>query len=427
MRRIWMILLPLLISALACSALQNFSTPEPVWTYASDRIQVNNYDQLLNEVDGNAYAVLSNEVADVNGMLGLNGVTGQELWPPITSDELLIFEGIYGNRALFKGRASDETNSDDFVLFPIIAYDLETGTEAWRFNGIPEYYSVSMAGNYLFVWKSSTELLILDLQSGEVISTYVQNDVDPSEYAESNSGWVNFIYGEDAFYSLSPAGIWREYSLPNATLVRTQELDVPYYIEDMIIEGGRLYLYAGYEIGQDMSLLAYDLASGEKLWELTSMYGVSRNIQFHNGLAYLNTSQGTSALDVNTGQVLWSTGGEIIAPFVVNAETQGKLLVINNNLLIAFDAQSGEKAWAFEPGLENTLQLTAEGGAVFVTSGDDPPAFQSGIVPIRLDAVDIATGKSIWRFEQSYVSLPIRAGDLIVVAYHQGVSAFPLK
>ncbi|MBL8061702.1 MAG: PQQ-binding-like beta-propeller repeat protein [Anaerolineales bacterium] len=427
MRRFWILLLPLLISALACSALQNFSTPEPVWTYASDRIQVNNYYQLLYEVDGNTFAYLSNEVSDVNGMLGLDGVTGQELWPPITNEDLLIFEGVYGNRSIFKGRVLDETNADGFALFPVIAYDLETGSEAWRFNGIPEYYSIGMAGDYLFLWESSTELNVLDLESGEVISTYIQNDIDPAEYTDLNPGWVRFVYSENAFYSLSPAGIWREYSLPDAKLVSMQQLNVPYHIESLILENGRLYLYAGYQIGQDMSLLAYDLSSGNKLWELTGMYGTSRDIQFHNGLGYLNTSQGTSAVDLASGQVLWSTGGDIIASFVVNDETAGRLVAVNDNVLSAYDALSGEKAWAFEPGLDNTLRLTVENGAAFVTSGDDPPAFQSTVVPRRLDAVDIATGKSLWRFEQAWVTLPIRAGDLLVVAYEKGISAFAMK
>lgn len=427
MRRIATLILPLLCLTLACSSLQSFSTPTPSWTYSSDRIQIDQFDQILYEKDGNVYAYLSNDVFNVNGLLGLNGVTGQELWPPITNDEIRTFQGIYGNRALFKGAYTDETNSDGNVLFTIMAYDLQTGAEAWRYVGLPDAYSVVGTQEHLFMWRSSTEMDILDLQSGNVLSTYVFDDVDASEYADLNPAWVSFSYSDSAFYSLSPAGIWREYSLPDAKLVNTMSLDVPYHLQSMFVEDDRLFLYSGYEIGQDLSFLAYDLSNGEKLWELTDMYSSSHHVEIQDGIGYLNTLEGTSAVDLNTGRVMWSTGSPMTASFVVNAETQGKLLVADSGSMSAYDAVSGEKLWSFEPGLDNVLHLTALNGIAFVTSGDDPPAFQYTIVPSRLDAVDIATGKSLWRFEQAWVTLPVRAGDLLVVAYHKGISAFPMK
>lgn len=427
MRRIATHILAPLLLTLACSIFQSFSTPEPVWTYTSDRIQVNNFDQLLYEVDGNIYAYLSNEVYDVNGLLGLNGSTGQELWTPITNEDLLIFEGVFGNFAIFKGSFSDEAASDGSVLFPIIAYDLQTGTEAWRYIGMPETYPVIGRGEYLFLWKSSTEMDILDLKSGEVLSTYIFNDVDPSEYAESNAAWVHFIYTDTAFYSLSPVGILREYSLPEGKFLGSQQLDTPYYHDVTYMENDRLYLYSGYEIGQDVSLVAYDLSNGEKLWELKDMYSSSHYVEFQNGLGYLNTLQGTSAVDLNSGQVLWSTGGSMNASFVVNAETKGKLLVADSGSMSAYDALSGEKLWTFEPGLDNLLRITAINGVAFVTSGDDPPPFQYEIIPTRLDAIDIETGKNIWRMEQVWVTLPLPSGDLAISAYDKGISAYPLK
>ena len=112
---------------------------------------------------------------------------------------------------------------------------------------------------------------------------------------------------------------------------------------------------------------------------------------------------------------------------MVSTATTGKLLVVQDNNLTAYDAISGEKAWSFEPGLENTLQLTAVNGTAFVTSGDDPPAFQSGIIPIRLDAIDIESGKSVWRVEQSWITLPQPAGAFVIAAYEKGISAYPVK
>ncbi len=427
MRRFWIRILPLLLSALACSTLQSFSAPQPVWTYSNESIYNNGFTPLLHvDETGNVYTYLASDDFSLDGLLGLNGVSGQELSSPIRNDEIQSIEGIYHNRALFKGTFTDESNSDGNVLFPVIAYDLQTGTEAWRHIGLPYSFSAIVTGEYAFLWKSSTEMDILDLQSGNVLSTYTF-DINPTEYSDLNPGWVRFLYTDKSFYSLSPAGVLREYSLPDATLVKTINIEIPYFIDSYLIENGSLYLYAGYEIGQDASLLAYDLVSGQKRWELTGMYGASREIQFYNGLGYLNTSQGASALDLNTGQVLWSTGSSVNGWFLINDETAGKLLVVQDNLFSAYDATSGEKAWAFAPGLDNTLQLTAVKGTAFVTSGDDPPAFQSGIVPRRLDAVDVTTGKSIWRFEQANITLPVQSGEWVVVAYDTGIAALPLR
>ncbi|MEN9562975.1 MAG: hypothetical protein RIR73_1219 [Chloroflexota bacterium] len=421
-------ILPLLLSALACSALQSFSAPEPVWTYSNESIHNNGFDLLLHvDESGNVYTYLASDGFSVDGLLGLNGVTGQELWSPVVNEEIAIFYGIDKNHAFFRSPFTDETNSDGNVLFSVIVYDLQTSSEAWRFTGIPENYPVIPVEGYVYAWKSSTELFILDSQNGEVISTYTQNDIDPSEYTDLNAGWVDYLYTETSFYSLSPAGVLREYSLPNATLTHSITLDVPYYVDTYIIEDGILYLYAGYTIGSDASLLAYDLTSGQKLWEVLGMYGTSREIQFQNGLGYLNTSQGASALNLETGEVLWSTGGSLYGPFLVNEETNGKLLVVQDNSLAAYDAVNGEKAWAFEPGLENTLQLTAVDGTAFVTSGDDPPAFQSGIIPSRLDAINIENGKSVWRVEHAWITLPQPAGAFVIAAYEKGISAYPLK
>lgn len=427
MRRLWIRILPLLLSALACSSLQSFSTPEPAWSYTNESIHNNGFDPLLHvDEAGNVYTYLASDGFSVNGLLGLNGVTGQELWSPVINDELVIFYGIEKNHAFFRGPFTNEVNSEDSVLFPVIAYDLQNGSEAWRYTGIPDNYPVTMRGDHVFAWKSSTEMDILNLQSGSVISTYIF-DIDPAEYADLNAGWVRFLYTEDTFFALSPAGVLREYSLPNAELTRSLSLDIPYYVDTYLIQDGILYLYAGYTIGSDASLLAYDLVSGQKLWEMKGMYGTSREIQFHNGLGYLNTSAGTSALNLETGQILWSAGGSLYGPFLVSTATNGKLLVVQDNSLTAYNAISGEKAWSFEPGLENTLQLTAVNGTAFITSGDDPPAFQSGIIPVRLDAIDIESGKSVWRVEQSWITLPQPTGTFVIAAYEKGISAYPVK
>ena len=427
MRRSWIRILPLLLSALACSALQTIPTPEPIWTYTNQAIRNNGFNApLQTDETGNIYTYFSSDGFSVDGLLGLNGATGLELWSPTVNPDLTAFNGVYGDRAIFRGAFTDEVNSDDMVLFTVITYDLQTAKEVWRYVGLPNNASINVRGNYAFAWKSSTEMDILDLQSGKVLSTYTL-DVDPAEFTDLNPGWVRFIYSDSAFYSLSPAGILREYSLPDVTLVKTINIETPYFIDTYLIENDSLYLYAGYEIGQDTSLLAYDLASGQKRWELKDMYGASREIQFYNGLGYLNTPQGASAIDLNTGQVLWSTGSSIVAPYVIDAQTAGKLLVADSGSMSAYDAQSGEKVWSFKPGLDNVMQVTAIDRVAFVISGDDPPAFQSSIVPSRLDAVDIESGKSIWRVEQPWIMMPVPAGEAVVIAYEKGISAYPIK
>jgi len=203
-------------------------------------------------------------------------------------------------------------------------------------------------------------------------------------------------------------------------------LDMSRYIQSAFIEANSLYVYSSAKLDGDVSLLAYDMDTGRRLWEVTNLRGATFGLEIYNGVGYLDTSTGPSALDLTTGKILWSVPAQH-ASFFIGDASNGNLLVAKDGVITAYNPSSGQKIWSRKTGLPNSLNVNAVNGVAFVASADNPPAFQYEFVPRQLDAIDIKTGKLIWRYENSRVTLPVDAGDHIVVGYEGGIVSLPIR
>ena len=417
--------LALLSLTLACGLFQSApSARDPLWVYANPNFSPD-YASIQSSESGlvTYQSGASNELPI--SLITLNPASGEEIFTPTPNDELVIFEGVAAGRAIFVGRVSDQVNEDGDVLYPIIALDPSTGLEVWRYDGSVFESGIPRTEKYLFVSKRYSQIDVVDLMNGEVVASFTK-EYDAAELFDLNPGWIRYMYTDTAIYSLSPAGVLRRYDLPTLTLQSTLNLDIPHYLDAFFIEGDRLYVYSAEVLDSDLNLLAFDLASGTHLWELRGMRGSTVGLEFYNGFGYVDTVNGPSKIDLSNGQVLWSVSVQL-TPFFIGDDSNGVFLVTQDGLLTAYDSTSGKELWTYRTGQPNSINLSAVNGVAFITTAEDLAAFESFFVPNQLDAVDIATGKALWRYKNPYVTLPIGTDNAFIVGYYGGITALPAK
>jgi len=421
----WIFLFALLSGTLACGLFKVFvPAPKPLWTYSNPNYSP--YYAALNIHDNKLFTYQSGTSNELPiAWLVIDPSSGQQLLKPVPNADLVIFDGIIGNHAIFNGRVSDTPNEDGDVLYPIIAINLSTGLEDWRYTGSVFDSGVTRSDNYLFVPKSYSLTDVLDLNTGAVISTF-KMEYDLAEIFDLNPGWIKYIYTDTSIYSLSPAGVFRQYDTKKTTLQKTTKLDMPRYIQNAFIEESILYVYASRVLDGDESLLAYNMRTGQKLWEVKGLRGSAYGVDFYKGVGYLDTANGPSALDLASGKIMWSVPSQLSSTFIGDA-SNGRLLVAKKGVITAYDVSNGKKIWSRNTSLANSLNVNAINGVAYVTSADNPPAFQYEYVPRQLDAIDIETGNLIWSYENSRVTLPVDAGDHIIVGYEGGIVALPIR
>ncbi len=148
---------------------------------------------------------------------------------------------------------------------------------------------------------------------------------------------------------------------------------------------------------------AFSAADGSRVWRtVTRPKGVSEpniggGIGYDQGRIYASTGYGELlALDAGTGKVIWRQGLDFptrTAPMIAGGLVA---LIVQNDLLLTFDAASGAPGWRF------TGQVLQDSGATAAISG--APAFADGILVAGfasglLAALDANSGTPLW--EQS--------------------------
>jgi outer membrane protein assembly factor BamB len=397
---------------------------QPLWTYSNPNFSPD-YGP-MSMFDNKLFTYQSGKSNELPiALIALDASSGQELWPPVPDDDLLGFDGIIGGHAIFTGHYGDGVSDAGDVLFPIIAINLASGLEDWRYTGSVYDTGVVSSEKYLFIPKSYSQIDVVDAQTGTVISTFTE-EYDPAEILDLNPGWIKYIFTDTSIYSLSPAGVLRQYDVKTTALQKTLSLDMPAYIQSAFLGGDNLYVDSSPEIDGDLHLLAYNLETGQRLWDIASLRGSAFGIDIYNGSDYLDTLNGPSALNLTTGKILWSVPSQL-SPFFVGEASNGNLLVTKDQILTAYDPSNGQKVWSYKADLPNIINVNAVDGVAFIISAENLRAFQYSYIPSQLDAIDMKTGKLIWRYEKASISLPIDAGDHVIVEYDGGLSALPVR
>ena len=214
-----------------------------------------------------------------------------------------------------------------------------------------------------------------------------------------------------------------------------------------------LIIYEDYLVAQDAQGNVYCLekSSGECLWkktiELGNGLGTSSAICENNGIVFTGSSRVISALDIKTGDILWSTnrdkGENSPAQFIVC----GNKLIVNSHWdsLAALDISNGKELWSNNDSairfrsstpicIDGNL-LVADSNAIMLVNGEDgkfiskkefeeydfsssgQPLYENGIAYIPttksgLVAYDLANEKILWncRTKESILFTPPYVG-----------------
>lgn len=150
----------------------------------------------------------------------------------------------------------------------------------------------------------------------------------------------------------------------------------------------------------DCRMYGLDAKDGRLLWTVNADKPVLGAVTIDNGIAYIGASDGCfRAIDIRTGKVIWTykdVKGYIETKPLV---TEDKVIFgAWDNTLYALNKADGKELWKWTGGLTRmhfspaAVWPVAANGKVFIT---DPQR--------AMTAIDIRTGKTVWRTFQSMV------------------------
>lgn len=255
----------------------------------------------------------------------------------------------------------------------VIAYDVETQSQAWSYpsevNRALQFYAAP------------------SVQDGRV----VVGDFGASGGMFS-PGVVVKLYALNDTRQGIPGALWTKDDLVSDRVVAP-----PLQVGDQLFVGTA-----------NNYLVAIDATSGEKQWEFETGHSIWGQPAFKEGILFVSSlDKSIYALEAETGRLLWQTelGGALASSPVVNTDLV--YVASFDKQLHALDIQTGQEKWA-------------------VAAQDwiwDSPAFADGIVYFadikgNIFAVDGASGETLWsqQLNQPVQTSPVIVNDTVYIA-----------
>ncbi|WP_321333655.1 PQQ-binding-like beta-propeller repeat protein [uncultured Bacteroides sp.] len=150
----------------------------------------------------------------------------------------------------------------------------------------------------------------------------------------------------------------------------------------------------------DKSIYGLNAKSGKLIWQIKAAEPVIGAVTIQNDVAYIGASDHTfRAINIKTGKIVWAY--DKVKGYIETRPLVTKSKVIFgawDNTLYALDKTNGKELWKWTGGLTRmhfspaAVWPVAADGKVFIT---DPER--------AMTAIDIETGKTVWRTKQSVV------------------------
>jgi len=150
----------------------------------------------------------------------------------------------------------------------------------------------------------------------------------------------------------------------------------------------------------DKNIYGLDARNGKRLWAVNAKAPVLGAVAIEDGIAYIGSSDSTfRAIDIQTGKTIWSYVG-VKGYIETRPYIEGNIVIFGawDNTLYALEKHTGKVLWKWNGGLEQMLYSPA---AVWPVAADGKVFIAD---PKRaLTAIDLETGKTVWRTFQSQV------------------------
>lgn len=241
---------------------------------------------------------------DTNGVVhAFDATTGAPLWRHRMELESNLSSAAFGGGASIAGGRVYATNG----VGEVVALDAQTGTQIWKVQPAgPLRGSPTIAFGQVFVMTQDNQIFALDADNGELVwqesGSATQAGVFGVAAPAAGQGTViaGYSSGELIAYRYENGRtLWAD-ALAR-TSISTEVGALSDIDADPIIDSGRVYA-----LGQGGRMAAYELLTGQRIWEL-SLAGISTPAIAGEWIFTLTDDARLLAIARSTGRVRWMT------------------------------------------------------------------------------------------------------------------------
>lgn len=274
-------------------------TPARVWT-ASIAGSTNQRRLAASPVVGDGKLI----VVDSSGMIhAMDSKTGQKLWSHLIEVDKNLKSAAFGGGASISGTNVFATNG----VGEVVALNLADGTQIWKSKpGGPLRGSPTIAFGQVYVMSQDNQIFALDTATGSLVwnegASTTQAGVFGVAAPAAGQGTViaGYSSGElNAHRYENGRTLWAD-ALAR-TSISTQVGSLTDIDADPIIDSGRVYA-----LGQGGRMAAYELVTGQRVWEL-NLAGISTPAIAGEWIFTLTDDARLLAIARSTGKVRWIT------------------------------------------------------------------------------------------------------------------------
>ena len=321
---------------------------------------------------------------DTDGMVhAFDAVSGSRLWSNRTELEGGLKATVFGGGVSFADGRVFATNGAGNV----IAMDANTGQELWKVTPAgPLRGAPTIAFNSVYVMTQDNQIFALDAADGSLkwqeSGSTAQAGVFGVAAPAAGQGTViaGYSSGELAAYRYENGRVLWSDAL-SRTSISTQVGTLADIDADPIIDAGRVYA-----LGQGGRMAAYELTTGQRIWEL-NLAGISTPAIAGEWIFTLTDDARLLAIQRTTGKVRWLTQ---LARYRDEEDRKGPIFWTGPVL-------AGGQLWIASSEGEVYRISTGEGSASLFTDVDEPVSLAPIVADGTLYILDDSGRITAWR------------------------------